>query len=263
MSVKTPVNKISQAAFTRTQPLITVQQLKDRYLFGVDLKDEQGNDLKDEVIQHYIDSAVSFMEHKLDIIIMPTTIEENYDYRAIDYTHFNFIQLKKKPVSEVIEMKAKFPNNIELVKYPSDWFVLEKEAGQIQLSPVEGTFSGLIITQGGSYVPLIYGSRDYWPHLFQITYKAGFDADCIPTIINEMIGMQASIRIFDILGDIILGAAIASENVGLDGANVGKTTTASAMYSGFSARIGSYQKSLNDYIDVVRKYYNGFSFVVS
>jgi hypothetical protein len=259
MSIKTPMGKISSDSFTRTQPLITVKQLKERYLFGIDLKDEQGNELPDPVIQHYIDSAVSFLEHKLDIIIFPTDFEEQYDYRAVDYTNFNFLQLKKRPVSEVTELKAKFPNNVDLVEYPLQWIVLEKEAGHVQLSPVEGTFSGLIITQGGSYIPLIYGSREYWPHLFRIKYKAGFEPDCIPTIINEMIGLQAAIRLFDIFGDLLLGPGIVNENVSIDAASVGKSKNV----SGFSVRIESYRKSLTDYVDTVKKYYSGFSFVVA
>lgn len=254
-----PFNKISEDAFTRTQSLLTVDELKARYLFGIDLKDFNGNEMPPATIQHYIDSAVSFLEHKLDIIILPTEIEEHYDYRSQDYTHFNFLSLKKRPVSEVLDLKAKFPNNVELVQYPLSWIVLEKEAGQIQLSPVEGTFSGLIITQGGSYIPLIYGSREYWPHLFKIKYKAGFAPDCIPTIINEMIGLQASIRLFDIFGDLLLAPGIVNENVAIDGASTGKSKNV----AGFKARIDSYRDSLKDYMDTVKKYYSGFSFVVA
>lgn len=258
--VKTPINKISKDAFHRTEPLLTVEQLKIRYLAGLKFTDQEGNEIPKETFQHAISAAISYLEHKLDIIILPTELRENHDYRSQDYTMFNFISLKKRPVSEVSEILAKFPNNQELVKYPTDWFVLEKEAGQIQLSPVEGTFSGLIITQGGSYVPLIYGSRDYWPHLFQITYKAGFEPDCIPTIINEMIGMQASIRMLEMLGDLIFGpGGIVSENVSIDGAAVGKAGQPTA----FAARLKSYKEQMTDYIDVVKKYYNGFSFVVA
>lgn len=263
MSVKYPINSISKDAFTKGEPLLTVAQLKERYLFGVDLTDADGNEIGDAVFQHQIDSALSYLEHKLDIIITPTEFVEKYDYRSVDYVEFNFIQLKKRPTCEIVEIKAQFPNSRDLVAYPPEWYVLEKEASQVQLSPVEGTFSGLIITQGGSYLPQIYGTRNYWPHLFQITYKAGFDADCIPKIINEMIGLQAAIRTFEILGDIILGPGVASESVSLDGASVSKSLTASAMYSGYSARVESYKKQMEDYIGTIRKYYNGFAFTVS
>lgn len=259
----TPFSASGQQPFSRTEPMLTVKQLKARYLFGIDLTDKQGNVLPDEVIQHQINASVSYLEHALDIVISPVLIEnEKYDYRAVDYTNFNFIQLKKRPGIEVIDIKAQFPQSQTLVDYPKSWYVLEKEASQVQLSPIEGTFSGLIVTQGGSYVPLIYGTRDYWPHLFDITYRAGFCDDAIPVIINEMIGLQASIRIFEILGDLLYGPGVSSNNVSLDGASVSQGLANSGIYNVFGARINGYRKSLKDYMDVVRKFYSGFASVV-
>ena len=263
MSVKYPINSVSQGSFTRTEALVTPKDIKTRYLFGIDLTDENGNEIPEETIQHAINTAVSYLEHKLDIIILPTEFQELYDYRQQDYKNFNFLQLKKRPLCEVTELKAKFPNNVDLVDYPEEWITIEKEASQVQLVPVEGSFSGVIVTQGGSYVPLLYGTKDHWPHLFQIRYKAGFDADCIPVVLNDMIGMQASIRLFEILGDIVLGPGVASESVNLDGAGVSKGLTASAMFSAFSARIESYKKQMEDYVKTVKKYYNGFAFTVA
>jgi hypothetical protein len=175
-----PFNAVSESSFSRSEAFITPAQLKERYLFGIDLTDFKGNPIPDSVIQYHINAAASFLEHKLDLIIFPTKFVEEYDYRAVDYTNFNFLQLKKRPLIDVEILKARFPNNQDLVTYPKEWYVLEKEASQVQLSPVEGSFSGLIVTNGGSYVPLIYGTRDHWPHLFQITYTAGFCADQIP-----------------------------------------------------------------------------------
>lgn len=240
---------------------MTIEQLKTRYLFGIELTDKAGKPIPDEVFLNAIASAVSYLEHKLDIVILKRSFVEKYDYRSVDYVEFNFIQLKHRPLNDLTLLKAKFPNNRDLVQYPTEWYVTEKESAQIQLSPVEGTFSGLIITQGGSYVPLIYGTRDYWPHLFEATYTAGFDEDKIPTIINEMIGMRAAIRLFDILGDILFGQ-IASESVTLDGAAVSKALTAAAGISVFSARIKSYREDLEEYINTVKQHYNAIPLAI-
>ena len=261
--MSTPENSTSQPGFSRTEALLTPKQLKERYLFGIKLQDEHGNEMPPEVIQHHISASLSYLEHKLDIIIAPTEFTEEYDYRAVDYTNFNFIQLKHRPLSSVTTLKAKFPNNVDLVTYPKEWIVLEKEGAQIQLSPVEGTFSGLIVTQGGSYVPLIFGTRDHWPHLFQVKYVAGFCDDEIPLILNEMIGMQAAIRIFEIMGDILHGPGISSESVGLDAASISKQLTASANYSAFSARISGYKEQMKEYIATVRHVYNAIPSIIS
>lgn len=262
MSITVPFNAISEAGFLRCEPIISVGQMKTRYLFGADLSSATGEQMSEETLQHAINSAISYMEHKLDIIIAPTQFLERYDYRQQDYVNFNFLQLKKRPVSKLVELKAKFPTNRELVAYPEEWYVLEKESGQIQLSPVEGSFSGLIVTHGGAYVPLIYGARSYWPHLFEVNYIAGFEADKVPVIINEMIGLQAAIRIFEILGDMIIEPGISAETVSLDGATTSKQTTASAMFSGYSARIESYRKQLTEYIATAKNFYNGIPSII-
>lgn len=257
-----PFNASSEAPFTRAEPLLSVAQLKERYLTGIDLTDYKGKEIPDSLLQYHLGAAISFLEHKLDLIILETQFTEDYDYRAVDYTNFNFIPLKKRPGIEVLEIKARFPNNRDLVLYPKEWYVLEKESSQVQLSPVEGTFSGLIVTQGGSYVPLIYGTRDYWPHMFHITYRAGFCVDQIPVIVNEMIGMQAAIRIFEILGDILFGPGVVNESVSIDAANISKALNNSAKYALFSGRITSYKEQMKDYVDTIKKYYSGIPNIV-
>lgn len=264
MSFHFPPNSSGGSQFNSGEPLVTPEQIKTRYLFGIDLQDPNtGKEMPKDTIQHAINSAVSFLEHELDIMITPRDFVENYDYRAQDYTSFNFLKLKKKPVCKVDLIRAVFPQSKELVKYPEEWYVVEKESGTVELSPVEGSFSGLVVTQGGSYLPLIYGTKDHWPHMFEVTYTAGFSNDCIPIVINDMIGMQASIHLFEILGDIVLGPGVANESVNLDGAGVSKGSTASAMYHAFSARVESYRKKLEQYTKAVKSYYRGFPFVVS
>ena len=262
MSFTVPPNAVSTPAFSKTESMLTVDLLKKRYLFGIDLTDSQGNELPDETIQHFIDTAVSALEHRLDIVITQRDFVENHDYRQVDYTEYNFIQLKQRPAQEVTEIKAQFPNNRDLVKYPKEWYVLEKESSQVQLSPIEGSFNGLIITNGGSYIPLLFGTRSYWPHLFTVSYTAGFCHDQIPKIFIDMIGMEASIGLFEILGDIVIDPGTANQSVSLDGASVSKGTTASAMYHAFSARVESYRKKLEGYEEAVRKYYNAIPFIV-
>ncbi len=137
MGFQFPPNSVSSAGFTRGEAIITPEQLKQRYFFGVDMTDRHGKEIPGEVLQHQINAAVSYIEHKLDIIIFPTKIVDNHDMRQVDYQEFNFLQLKKRPIMEVTELKAKFPNNRVLVDFPKEWFVVEKEAAQLQLAPVD------------------------------------------------------------------------------------------------------------------------------
>lgn len=262
MSFEFPPYANTPTGFTTCEPLISVQQLKENYLFGIDLSDRQGNPIPDSVFQHQITASVNYLEHKLDIVILKREFVERYDYRSVDYVEFNFLQLKKRPVNEFTLLRAMFPNGKELINYPKEWYVVENESAQLQLSPVEGTFSGLVVSSGGAYLPLIYGTRQSWPHLFEATYTAGFDSDKIPAIINEIIGMRAAIRIFDIMGDILFGP-LASESVNMDGASVSKSNAIAPGIPAFAGRIKSYREDLKDYMKTIKQYYNGIPFTVS
>lgn len=255
---------MANTPYSKCEPLITSAQIKSRYLFGIDLTDMAGNELPEETIQYSIDTAVSFLEHALDIVILPRTITgERHDYRGIDYNNFNFMNLKQRPVIDVDLVTAMFPNNQNLVEYPKEWYVVEKESAQLQMTPGVGAYTSKLLTPaGGNLLPFLQGTRDQWPHLFSVDYRAGFCDDAIPNIINEMIGLQASIGIFDLLGDIILGLGTPSESVSIDGASVSKQLTSSAGMTVFSSRTKSYQAKLDKYVEVIRKYYNGIPFTV-
>jgi len=58
------------------------------------------------------------------------------------------------------------------------------------------------------------------------------------------IGLQAAIHPFNILGDLAIGAGIASMSVSVDGVSRSINTTASAENAAFSARIIQYHKEL-------------------
>ena len=81
-------------------------------------------------------------------------------------------------------------------------------------------------------------------------------------MINELIGLQAAISVFEILGDIVLGPGVAGESVNLDGAGVSKNLTSSAMYSAFSARVESYTKKYNRIAKIAKKYYNAIPMTI-
>jgi len=262
MSTSFPTNATGTPAFTKNQPLLTIEDLKKRYLFGVDLRDDNGNEIDDSVLQHNLDMAVSFVEHELDIIITPRQFKERYDYKKSDYDNFLMLNLKKRPVISVEALEAVTNSEVVLIKYPEEWVSIEKESAQIQISPSEGAFGPMFLSGGSAQLPLLPGRRDYWPHLIRVEYTAGFCPDEIPVIINEIIGLQASLGIFDIFGDLVIGAGIANESTSIDAVSTSQGSTASAMYSGYSARIESYSKRIKKYLDTARRYYHAGSLVV-
>ena len=198
----------------------------------------------------------------MEKVVVHDDIQEGYQYALIAPMGKRFDpefkpELTPKQMLELGVFGGSYLNDCH-DEFPKEWFVLEKEGAQLQLAPVEGTFNGLIITQGGSYVPLLYGTKDSWPHMFEVTYTAGFCNDQIPVILNEMIGLQAAISMFMILRDTIYGP-LAGENTSIDGAATGRQLGPTGPYG---ARIEAYQKKLDELLKVAHKYYNGFAFTV-
>jgi len=70
-----------------------------------------------------------------------------------------------------------------------------------------------------------------------------------------VIGKLAAINIFHQLGDIILGAGIASQSLGIDGLSQSISTTSSATNAGYGARITGYLADLKQArVDLKNKY---------
>ncbi len=241
--------------------ILTVAQLKSRYLFGIDITDDNGVPMPDETFNFYILTAVEWFEHQLDIKLLPTTFVEMQDYYSSDYNAFNFIHLDNYPVISVESFSVIYPTGSTVIEYPAEWIRLDKECGHLRIVPTAGTLSNMMIGQGGAYLPAIYSGLQTLPHLFQIEYTAGFER--IPANILDLIGKFASMGPFDIFGDLITGAGIGNLSLSMDGLSQSITTTQSAMYGGYGSRLVSYGKQIKEQIPLLRKYYKGIRMVVA
>lgn len=253
----------------RHEPLLTVKELKARYLFGVlDFTDANGNKISDKTLQDYISIATDMLEKDLDISIVPHTVVEEKDYHVNDYEDWGYLQLNEVPVRSVTKLVAKYPD-AAILEFPEAWFKLRGDDGQLRLLPGLGTYSGFQVNGQGQFLPELFRNKRNVPNLFEVTYEAGFKDGCVPMAINAAIGLMASIFALNILGDIVLGAGIAGSSLGIDGLNQSIQTTASAENHAMSAKLKEYQKQLfgdginspnRGLIRMLRDYYQGQRF---
>lgn len=241
--------------------ILTVPQLKDRYLFGVNFTRDDGTALPDAVFQHYILQSVRWIEKQLDIPILPTVFIEKHDYYRGDYQAFSMIRLDNYPVIDVEEFRVQYPSGQNVIVFPPEWYRLNKPEGHLQVVPTAGTLSNILIGQGGSFLPAIYSGMDYLPQLFEVTYTAGFEEGQVPDDILDLIGMFASLGPFNIFGDLIAGAGIATISLSMDGLSQNIGTTSSATNAGYGARIIQYLKQVKEQIPNLRRYYKGIRMV--
>lgn len=237
--------------------ILSVSQLKQIYLFGVDLTDDRNTPYPDLMFKWGVRYAIARLERELDIKIRPTRIVERYDYYRNDYQAWTFIRLRQAPVISVASVKVKWPSDATVIEFPSNWIQLRADVGQVNIVPTAGTLSQVMLTAGGSFLPLIAAGRDFVPNILEVDYTAGFAEGEVPMDLRETIGKIASFGPLNIAGDLIAGAGIASQSVGIDGLSQSISTTSSATNAGYGARLIQYEKELKQILPVLRRYYKG------
>lgn len=249
--------------FEQNSLIMSVQELKDVFLFGLDLTDDAGNPYPDTLFEWSINYAIDWLETELDIHLTPTVkTNERYDYYRADYARWVSIQLRDAPVISVEAVRVKWPSNQTVLEFNSDWIKLRADAGQINIVPTAGSLSQVLYTAGGSFLPLLASGADWVPDLFEIDYTAGFPNGELPMALREMIGKKASFGPLNIAGDLLGGAGIASQSIGIDGLSQSFNTTSSATSAGYGARLIQYGKEINAQIKVLRNFYKGIPLMV-
>jgi len=241
--------------------IISVDELKAHYLFGVDLTKDDGAPYPQSIFEFFIKSAVSWLEHKLDLPIRPQSYkEESHDYDPNAYTSWMFVKVNHFPILSVEEIKLMTPaGETALVVNPS-WIRVQKEAGEINILP-NGAQGLSWIGSVGMYYTGLRTAR-FLPDFFRVSYTAGLESGKVPDVIKHCVGMIAAYGPLNIAGDLIGGAGIASQSVSIDGLSQSINTTSSPTCAGYAARIIQYNKEVKDMIPTLRRYYKGTGLIV-
>lgn len=259
----------------KVEPIMSVDTLKAAYLTGLNIKDpNSGAPIPNEVYQRYINNAISYLEHFLDISISPVrNFVENRDYDRNAYTDFGFMHLNNYPAIQINSLKMVYFRDEagdadSLQEIPLSWVRLDPHDGIIRLVPNTNFTASLQLGNRG-FFPEVLRTANV-PHLWEINYDFGFDTGCVPVMINEAVGMLASVSALTVGGNLVLGAGIAGSSISLDGLSQSIQTTQSAENSAFSATILDYTKRLNgankddphSILRILYNYYNGQSMSV-
>lgn len=234
--------------------ILTIDQLINRYLFGIDLTNDDGTRFTDEAFTHYIISAIRNLERWIDIPIFPTTFIERHDYHAQDMKAFMLLLLDHYPVIEVEAFRVKYQSQTSLVTYPAEWLRVDYDVGHLQIVPASGNLSQVLMNQNGMVLSSFL-SHAYYPHLYEVEYTAGFAEGRIPRDVLDVIGMLASLGPLGIFGDLITGAGIGNLSLSMDGLSQSVTTTQSAMYGGYGSRVKQYMDAVKDSVPRIRDHY--------
>jgi hypothetical protein len=242
----------------------TTAMLQSDYLFGLDLKDQIGRTLPDQVLANKITIAITRLQRELkDFSIIPQTVgapgpcdspaptfditEDPYDYDLNDYMNWGFLVLRRKPVISVQRIRLIYPTGQNIITYPSNWIKIYHKFGQIQIVPMAGSFSQYpLIGQGAMYLPLMSGFlTKSIPQLIYVDYTAGLAA--VPADMTDAIYKMAAIDILRNAGQ-SKAPGVASLSTSADGLSENTTLTQSANTTLYGAQIKEYQADVKQFI---------------
>lgn len=261
----------------KVEPLVTVAQLKATWLFGVKIRDkETGEDMSEDSYQNAIDTAVSLLEHYLDISISPVRNYKEYkDYNQNEYYDWGYMQLNNFPLESVNSIKLVYFRNdngevdqTQTIEIPKNWIRVDAMDGIVRLVP-NGKFPANLQVGNGGFYPELFSVQKV-PHAWEVDYNYGFCSGQVPVLMNQAISMIASIIMLITAGHLILGAGIAGTSISLDGLSQSIQTTQSAENSGFSSTIKDiseklYGKTKDDPFAILRilnNYYKGATMTI-
>lgn len=248
--------------FTRdTELVLSSSALQKRYFFGIDLVDQSGNKMAESAINFYTKAATKELEGFLNIRLGKQIIEEDLSYYLNDYKNWGHIPTTY-PCIQPIQLIG-YIGDVEQTQYPSEWLRTKKTNDgvsyhrQVFLVPASGSTSTERIQYSGITPHAGWFGNQSIPYYWNFRYCTGFEK--IPEDILNAIGKLATINIFHELGDIILGAGIASQSIGLDGLSQSISTTSSATNAGYGARITGYVDDLKQAMPRLKDKYDGFN----
>ena len=243
--------------------VLTVDDLKKTYLWGIDFRAQNGDIFTDAQVAAKIRSAVSEMARALKITIGKTRIvcqpapqlargidydeaEDPYAYRHDKWNGYGRVVLRKRPVITVSRFELYGITDQKILDLLS-WARIDHRKGVINFYPRAGSDNAYRIVPAALTIGSNLLTRDY-PHGYKIDYVAGFeDAAQVPDDLRDIIGKVAACKLLNIIGDGLL-AGYSSSSLSIDGLSESFSSTQSATNAYFGARIQVYLKDIATYL---------------
>lgn len=208
--------------FDRYGALPTPTEMKSRALFGIPLKSQLTNEeVSDDMIKHYIDAAISELEHELDLYITPVTFEEKHDYKKHEFTwNYNYLKLNHPNVISIEKVELTFSNESEqgFVDFPLEHVHIMHQEGVMQLVPAFGTsLSGFLLSafSGTQFHALRAIGLNEFPGGVRVKYQSGFEEGKVPKAVIELIENMAAYKLLTFVGPLLF--PYTSVGISMDG----------------------------------------------
>ncbi|MGL4981261.1 MAG: hypothetical protein ACRC4W_00125 [Treponemataceae bacterium] len=243
--------------------IVTADDMRFTYLWGVDLKSANGDSISDDQINYFINASAESIARQLNITIKKKKLRYNpkerglkktidydkeegvYDFKYSRIARYGIIKTRERPIIKLhkLELLRRMIGSKDL----KDTTVVDKTKGILKLmeKPVRPSdTSDRIATAINSY-----GKDTYSTNLFYaIDYDAGFEtSDDIPDDLREVIAKNAAVSMLNIIGDGLM-SGFSSSSLSMDGLSESFSSTQSATSAYFGARIKEYKDDIQNYL---------------
>lgn len=244
--------------------ILSPSELFTQYFYGINIESASGNTLSDIVIRTYLKAAQKEVENYFGIRFLVRLVTEKQTFYKDEYYN-GFPMISTDFPAKRSRALIGVLGATEQIIYPEAWLsARESSEGDIHrnisIVPTGSTAEGsgeVIFTGVTSQVGL--RSFRQVPHYWTVQYDTGFDK--LPFDLLNLVGMMASIPLLAIAGDLVFSSpGLASTSLSIDGLSQSLSSTASATFSAFSARILDYRKSIKETVARVSSFYKRFRF---
>jgi hypothetical protein len=243
--------------------IITTDDLRDSYLWGIDFRASNGASYSDAQIQYFIDAALTQIERELNITIKKTRIMCEPERRGLvkgkdydeDESYYTFkrerverngmITTRKRPIITVSRLDL-FNRNDKIVPLLGAC-TYDKTKGQIKFFNRMPRVSDSVRGVEAAIYP--YGPETLERNLcYAIDYVAGFESsDDVPMDLREVIGKQAAVSLLNVIGRGLM-SGFSSSSLSMDGVSESFSSTQSATSAYYGADIKEYKDDIQNYI---------------
>lgn len=231
------------AAFGRTDNIVTPEQLKSRFLFGIPLVaafpdpiTKKRRVYTDTEIVDTIGRACGRVEALVGagFHITPVKVTRRLPFDRAEYRALGFFRVPDAPILRLYSLKVQTADSNSVYDVPLNWLDPGQfHKGQINVIPMTAAFVGggggvlPSFAAGGAAWLSILGQASWVPSYWQIVYDAGFNDGKLWSVVNDAIGLTAAIEILD---NLAATYRVASYSLSLDSAGQSVSGPGPAIY---------------------------------
>lgn len=219
-----PVHALKTSGlFQRVEPLLTPEQLKIRFLKGLNpFFALTGVHFSDDDLRDRIYLAANQVELDLKVTLTREERQEKLPFKQQDYKAYIHLTAEQGPVVSIEQLAIVSADKNNIFEIPAEWIETTNFAKRIiNVIPLLAAYGvnsvqGAVGNAGIAFLTVVDG-LDWVPAYWQIRYTTGISNEegKIPTVVNELIGTVAAIDLITELLPIFIATSQSQSQDGI------------------------------------------------